>query len=125
MTFCTSKLMAWVEAHEHSLGRRVSILYSDIPPEYYARLGYVRCAAHEAWAELKETETPNSGRLVPLDPREEIDELATWYRNERRVPAPPGEPPAQSINIPPDVAEALAMLGSNSEGIDTLAQSLI
>ncbi len=42
------KLFEYVEADVRESGVAISLLYSDIDPEYYARLGYVECPSHEA-----------------------------------------------------------------------------
>jgi predicted N-acetyltransferase YhbS len=40
------RLIAYAEAQHQAAGARLSLLYSDIKPAYYARLGYQLCPAH-------------------------------------------------------------------------------
>ena len=44
------RLMDWVEMYHAERGARLSVLFSDIDPGYYARIGYLRCPAVEGWA---------------------------------------------------------------------------
>jgi GNAT superfamily N-acetyltransferase len=44
------RLLAWVEDHERQRRKAaISVLYSDIEPDYYARLGYTLCPSLEGW----------------------------------------------------------------------------
>lgn len=61
------QMFDWVEAFQQEAGMQISLLYSDIAPAYYARLGYVECPAFEAWIDLATTnldETPIPVRLL-------------------------------------------------------------
>ena len=40
------ELIAWVEEHQQRRGVVLSLLYSDIDPRYYARLGYQECPSN-------------------------------------------------------------------------------
>jgi len=43
-------VMDWAERDRMKQGARLSSLYSDIDPGYYARQGYLRCPSWKAWA---------------------------------------------------------------------------
>ena len=43
-------VMDWAERDRMKQGARLSSLYSDIDPDYYARQGYLRCPSWNAWA---------------------------------------------------------------------------
>ena len=43
------QLLDWVERHEAGRGPKSALLYSDINPDYYARLGYTLCPSLEGW----------------------------------------------------------------------------
>jgi predicted N-acetyltransferase YhbS len=92
------RLIAWVEEHLRSRdGAAVSLLYSDVPPGYYARQGYVVCRSHEGWASAcrqpsatnqraslerasrREPEAPGEMRLVPLDVEHDASSMAETY----------------------------------------------
>ena len=75
-------LMQYVEENQRVRGAQISLLYSDVDPSYYARLGYSLCAAWEGWLQpsLSICSEPGpAGRLVPLTPTGDIHELATMY----------------------------------------------
>jgi hypothetical protein len=82
-------------------GVAISLLYSDVPPDYYARHGYRLCPAHEGWAGGRR-EPSGSGdavycgdtsparfagpaevrgemRLIPVDLRHDLPEMAAMY----------------------------------------------
>lgn len=40
------RLIAHVEAHQRELGAQLAILFSDVDPAYYAKMGYRCCPAH-------------------------------------------------------------------------------
>ncbi len=65
------RLLGWVERWARQRGAAVSLLYSDVAPSYYARLGYTECPAwqgeHRATAPLAGDLTVN-WRLRPLQP---------------------------------------------------------
>ena len=44
-------LIAWVEDYKQRQGTGLSVLYSDIKPEYYVRLGYALCPSWEGFRE--------------------------------------------------------------------------
>jgi GNAT superfamily N-acetyltransferase len=75
------RLLAWVEDHQKSQGREIGMLYSDIDPGYYARLGYVMCPSHEGWTDPKHsTAQPSSScLLVPFVGPEELTGMAAIY----------------------------------------------
>ncbi len=75
------RLLQWVEQHEHSAGAALSLLYSDINPDYYARLGYARCPSLEGWTDPRtfSPERRPAHRLEPIAAIEHLPELATLY----------------------------------------------
>jgi len=46
------RLIEYVEHHFKNQGCQISMLYSDIKPDYYARLGYQLCPAWEGWMQM-------------------------------------------------------------------------
>lgn len=72
------QLIRWVEEHERARGAALSLLYSDIDPGYYAKLGYERCAAWERW-----TAVPPAGEegttLTRIDPQQNRSKIAELY----------------------------------------------
>ncbi len=78
------QLIRWVEEHERARGAALSLLYSDIDPGYYAKLGYQRCAAWERW-----TAVPPAGlegrtltRIEPQHHRSTIVELYDQFHSQ-------------------------------------------
>ncbi len=82
-------LIAWVEEHQKSQGRSVGMLYSDINPDYYARLGYLHCPANEGWADPRSagSNVSQACRLVPLSPADELDAMAAMYEGSHAARA--------------------------------------
>ena len=75
-------LLTWVEEQQNRRGAALSLLYSDIDPAYYARLGYRRCPAWEGWVELHGTppsDEDDGWRLARFEPRGRLDELMRQY----------------------------------------------
>lgn len=58
-----TQLFHWVENRESRQGARMSLLYSDINPEFYARVGYQRCPSWEGWADI----TGTDGSRMPIE----------------------------------------------------------
>ena len=66
------RLIRWIEDFERRQGARLSVLFCDIEPRYYGRLGYVLCPAHCGWtstASARATSDDANGglQLVPVD----------------------------------------------------------
>ena len=78
------RLLAWVEDHERRTRQAaISVLYSDIDPDYYARLGYVLCPSLEGWRDPLHS-PPIAPRLrlesvAPADHLPAITELYAGY----------------------------------------------
>jgi len=71
-----------VEERERASGVLISLLYSDIDPAYYGKLGYQTCASWEGWIDPREIPVEPAGdvgRLVPLLPENEWDHLSKLY----------------------------------------------
>ena len=75
------RLIAWVEDHQQSQGREIGMLYSDIDPGYYVRLGYVLCPSNEGWADPRglDVETSPGSRLVPISAQDELADVTAIY----------------------------------------------
>jgi GNAT superfamily N-acetyltransferase len=76
------RLIARVEEHQRSLGKTVSLLYSDIDTSYYERLGYATCPSPEGWVDPHAGRSATSApgdRLTPFDPRRELDAMAGFH----------------------------------------------
>jgi predicted N-acetyltransferase YhbS len=48
------RLIAWAEEHARSRGAQLSVLFSDVRPAYYERMGYVLAPAHRGEAIVAE-----------------------------------------------------------------------
>ena len=74
------QLLAEVERREQTRGNELSLLYSDIEPQFYARLGYQPC---ESWhGSLRAGHAAASGaRLAPCSPHDEQQALARFYES--------------------------------------------
>ncbi len=75
------ELIGWVEAHKRQQGAGMSVLYSDIKPDYYARLGYVLCPSWEGYREVQ-GEWPGPApthRLVPFAINERLPLVKQTY----------------------------------------------
>lgn len=77
-----AELFRYVEAVESDGGARLSLLYSDIDPGYYARLGYVRCESHEGRLRLSEPLKQRSTiRLTEFKLAEQVKDVASLYES--------------------------------------------
>lgn len=78
------RLLDWVHAFLQARGTRATLLYSDIEPEFYARLGYRRCPCYVGWVEASPRTAASSGPrhqapLTRFDPTEEVARMAELY----------------------------------------------
>jgi predicted N-acetyltransferase YhbS len=75
------QLIRWVEALQSERGKLVSLLYSDIDPAYYARLGYRLCPSWSGWRDVSPTVTQvrNGATLEPFAPHENLSAVAALY----------------------------------------------
>lgn len=75
------QLLVSVEDHWRQQGAALSVLYSDIRPEYYARLGYTLCPSLEGWRDPRDIQDTAelSHRLVEVAAASHIDELSALY----------------------------------------------
>ncbi len=48
------RLLEWAESHQREHGAAWSVLYCDIKPDYYARLGYALCPSLEGWRDPRD-----------------------------------------------------------------------
>ncbi|MBM81967.1 MAG: hypothetical protein CMJ78_15450 [Planctomycetaceae bacterium] len=79
------QLMRRVEELEVDNGARLSMLYSDISPGYYARLGYQRCPSWYVWLDVEnladaETEFELEEFMV-ADQLDEVKQRYEYYLN--------------------------------------------
>jgi GNAT superfamily N-acetyltransferase len=65
------RMIRWIEPFERQHGARLSVLFCDIDPRYYARLGYTLCPSHSGWASTASIDLPHVGndgwRLQPAE----------------------------------------------------------
>lgn len=76
------QLLAWVERAKAAAGVAISVLYSDVKPSYYARLGYQLCPAWCGFVEVDQhaaSDQYDLGRHISISGAEALDELAVWY----------------------------------------------
>jgi predicted N-acetyltransferase YhbS len=76
------QLIEWTEAFQRESGAIISLLYSDIDPDYYQKLGYQLCPAWEgsvAQQNIFRGVTRPGGKLVPISLPEERQELEAMY----------------------------------------------
>jgi predicted acetyltransferase len=83
------QLLAFVERDQRAAGRTASVLYSDIAPAYYERLGYVLCSCSQGWADPRTDGSPEAKgtQLTPFNPVRELAMMADLYeRYHSRFP---------------------------------------
>jgi len=74
------ELIKFVEAQEQAAGAELAVLYSDIDPAYYARLGYELCPSLEGWLDPQTVSPdPPAHTLEPIDATASLDRLADLY----------------------------------------------
>jgi predicted acetyltransferase len=75
------RLIAFAESQAQRAGKTIGLLFSDIAPAYYERLGYRICRAAHGWINPSERPTPRptTGRLVRFQPADELHELRDLY----------------------------------------------
>ena len=76
------QLMNYVEDCRRDAGERIGVLYSDIDPNYYGRLGYVHCPAWVGDGEvpsLKERSDSCGWRLEPFQDTADLNDVADLY----------------------------------------------
>jgi len=90
------QLIDWVERDNRNAA--LSVLFSDIQPEYYARIGYVLCPSLEGWVDPQSSPLPlwervvhevsrvrgqsvdePIHRLVPFDPQARLADMQRLY----------------------------------------------
>lgn len=75
------RLVRRVEEVMAERGARLALLYSDIDPDYYERLGYRLCPAWEGWTAtaFAPHDVPNEPHVVPFAPLPSLGELAEMH----------------------------------------------
>ena len=76
-----ARLLAWVEDQSRKNGTALSLLYSDIKPDYYANMGYALCPSFEGWRDVgRMRDKAGIGQqLVEIDAASHLDELMNLY----------------------------------------------
>lgn len=76
-------VMDWAERDRMKQGDRLSSLYSDIDPDYYAKQGYLRCPSWIAWV-ATDPDSPGAGErhwdLQQFSASRALPELQEIYR---------------------------------------------
>ncbi len=100
------QLIARVENEERERHAALSILYSDIEPQYYARRGYTLCPSWEGWTHPAEVAGAhaNGARLTPISAVNELSSLMDLYAAYHG---------AAPLSIARDVAYWAAMLNKS------------
>jgi len=75
-------LLGWVEDEENSRQATLSMLFTDIGTEYYARLGYLECPSWEF--QLATANLEASWELEQVDGRGHANDLRRLYENSTR-----------------------------------------
>lgn len=83
------QLIAAIEALQAEQGAQLALLYSDIDPAYYARLGYALCPSLAGWLELSNFQPP----LVAGHVLSEISGPDRWLELARLYETYHGEMP--------------------------------
>jgi predicted acetyltransferase len=73
------RVLAFAEEQERLAGKTFSLLYSDIDPAYYERLGYRRCAAFQGWTNPMQFQSKPACTLTPFHAADELATLSTFY----------------------------------------------
>jgi predicted N-acetyltransferase YhbS len=75
------QLLEWVENYQRQRQAALSVLYSDIGPGYYARLGYALCPSLEGWRELgaRSADPIATHRLVGLSAQARLADVMNLY----------------------------------------------
>ncbi len=76
------RLIAWVEDHERERNVGLSMLYSDVKPDYYARQGYVLCPSWEGWRDPGDELQAPTHRLVPFAIDEHLARVKRLYADD-------------------------------------------
>ena len=81
------QLILWVEKEQKQKGAKISSLYSDIPPQYYSKIGYLQCPSWESWLIVNDTRTTsksfnwNLERFSPTNVLEKLNQIYSSYHN--------------------------------------------
>jgi predicted acetyltransferase len=83
------RVLAFAESEELKAGKTFSLLYSDISPAYYERLGYRRCAAAHGWVNPAESKADPSlaaplSRFRPFERASILSTLIELYDGAHR-----------------------------------------
>jgi predicted N-acetyltransferase YhbS len=75
------RLLEWTENHQRERQASLSVLYCDINPEYYARLGYVLCPSLEGWRDPRDRAPASSPtyRLIAVLPQMVLPAIMKLY----------------------------------------------
>lgn len=79
-----SQLMSYVDRIHTTGGAKLSVLYSDISPQFYERLGYVTCPSWKGDVAIEPNRPAPAGgwQLQAFDPTSALFKLETLYRED-------------------------------------------
>ena len=82
-----AELLRYVEQIESQRGAALSVLYSDIAPRYYARLGYEICPAYYGWSlpSLRTDADVEAWRLIPFHAAQFLSQMREMYARDHGV----------------------------------------
>jgi predicted N-acetyltransferase YhbS len=83
-----ARLLEWVHRDESERGTGLAVLFSDIDPGYYARLGYAPCAAFQGWYRPRDVPARTLRgpfRLVECRGSDAISDMAWLYDESERA----------------------------------------
>jgi predicted N-acetyltransferase YhbS len=76
------RLIAWVEDRKRRERAALGLLYSDIKPDYYARMGYALCPSLEGWRDARDDLPAGlraTCRLIPFDAHDHLALVKKLY----------------------------------------------
>jgi predicted N-acetyltransferase YhbS len=82
-----ARMLEWVHRDQRERGTGLAVLFSDIDPGYYGRLGYVACPSFEGWCRPREApvRAPRGRfRLVEFQGCDALAEMARLYDDSER-----------------------------------------
>lgn len=74
-------LLQYVERVEHDRGVEMSVLYSDIDPTYYAKLGYQLCPSYTGWSSPSGAwhAEESTWQVEPFDGAGRVEQMKKFY----------------------------------------------
>ncbi len=78
------RVIEFAEQDQRASGMRMSMLFSDVDPAYYGRIGYQRCPAHHALVRVSESAAEEPLQLKSFDPLAEVSSIRELYHSAFR-----------------------------------------